>query len=515
MAFTVLLLAALAASWLIVVRARRSRLPLPPGPRPWPVIGSVFDMPAQNPWVTYRQWYNRYDSDIIYVQLPLQPAIILGTYKAAIDLLDKRSNIYSSRMSSVMHELTAWDFNIGLMPYGPRWRHHRRMFHQHFHQGVVDRFRPVQLRMTRDFLSWALKNPEHTRKLVRQLFTAIIFDVAYGKRISGMNDEYVVTAEEALASLAAAPGVYWIEYGMPLLKHIPSWVPGMKSKKTAEKVLPLVLNMKDTPYAEVKAEVDKTTAPPSLARTMIENIRSRYGGTPNEVVYDEVAKNVAGIAYAAAAETTTSSAQSFLLAMAMFPDVQKKAQAELDKVVGPDRLPDYDDIEQVTYIRALVLETMRWLPAAAAGVPHALIADDEYKGYHIPKGSVVIPDAWAMLHNPADYPKPEQFKPERYLDQHGNIDSTVMDPTIIAFGFGRRICPGRHFSNNSLAIFIASTLQVFDISAGLDDHGTPVELSNEVIGGLIIAPRVVPCGLKPRSEAAIRLILEAQTAEEL
>lgn len=76
--------------------------------------------------------------------------------------------------------------------------------------------------------------------------------------------------------------------------------------------------------------------------------------------------------------------------MALFPEVQKKAQAELDALVGPDRLPDYSDYESLIYIRAVVLEAMRWMPVVPLGLPHRVTTDDEYEGYSIPKGTIII-----------------------------------------------------------------------------------------------------------------------------
>ena len=76
--------------------------------------------------------------------------------------------------------------------------------------------------------------------------------------------------------------------------------------------------------------------------------------------------------------------------MALYPDVQRKAQAQLDSVVGPERLPEYEDLDNMPYVRAVMLETLRWMPVSPFGIPHALTEDDEYDGYHIPGGSIVL-----------------------------------------------------------------------------------------------------------------------------
>lgn len=77
--------------------------------------------------------------------------------------------------------------------------------------------------------------------------------------------------------------------------------------------------------------------------------------------------------------------------MVLFPHVQREAQAELDMLVGLSRLPDIGDLDSLHYIRAIALESLRWAPVLPLGVSHMLIVDDEYQGYSIPKGTVVIP----------------------------------------------------------------------------------------------------------------------------
>ena len=81
----------------------------------------------------------------------------------------------------------------------------------------------------------------------------------------------------------------------------------------------------------------------------------------------------------------------FTQAMVLYPHVQRKAHQELDSVIGPTRLPEFYDIDNLPYIQAIVLETLRWRPAAPYGVPHSIKVDDVYEGFHIPRGSVIIP----------------------------------------------------------------------------------------------------------------------------
>ena len=91
-----------------------------------------------------------------------------------------------------------------------------------------------------------------------------------------------------------------------------------------------------------------------------------------------------------------STLQTFFLAMALHPDVQRKAQAELDAVIGPRRLPDFEDQKSLPYIQAIVKECLRWQNVFTLGLPHRLMQDDEYNGYFIPKGSIVLGNIWRV-----------------------------------------------------------------------------------------------------------------------
>jgi len=117
--------------------------------------------------------------------------------------------------------------------------------------------------------------------------------------------------------------------------------------------------------------------------------------------------------------------------------VLKKAQDELDRVVGKDRLPDFSDRNNLPYIDAIVKEVIRWNPPLPISIPTRVTQDDVYRGYFIPAGATVVESVWAVCSDPNIYPDPETFNPERFL-KDGKIDPSVLNPEDRIFGSGRR-----------------------------------------------------------------------------
>ncbi|KAF5385248.1 hypothetical protein D9615_001132 [Tricholomella constricta] len=195
--------------------------------------------------------------------------------------------------------------------------------------------------------------------------------------------------------------------------------------------------------------------------------------------------------------------------MLVNPDAQRKAQEEIDAVVGTNRLPDYNDRPALTYIEAIYREIMRWRPVTPLGVSHATTDDDIYKGYYIPKGSVVIPNIWAMTHDESIYPQPDLFRPERFIKEDGQIND---DDLILTFGFGRRMCPGRHMAEATIWLTIVTVLSTFNITKAKDSDGNDIPVDDDYANGVISHKLPFPCSITPRSAAARDLILEANTA---
>ncbi|KAF4581732.1 hypothetical protein EYR40_002748 [Pleurotus pulmonarius] len=135
----------------------------------------------------------------------------------------------------------------------------------------------------------------------------------------------------------------------------------------------------------------------------------------------------------------------------------------------------------------------------------AYLADDNYKGYHLPKDSVIFFNIWAMLRDETIFPEPEKFNPSRFLI-NGAIDDRLKEHVMSAFGFGRRGCPGRHFAQDTLWITIVSLLSVFTISNAIDEGGKPIVPQLKYSADLVRHVLPFKCFIQPRSDNARELI---------
>ncbi|KAJ7138219.1 cytochrome P450 [Mycena epipterygia] len=443
-----------------------SKLPLPPGPRKMPIVGNIFDLPLVCEWETYQDWSRQCNSDIIQLDLAGKFVIVLSSLEATEDLLEKRSSIYSDRSPMPMlNDLMGWTFSLPIIPYGNAWspRAHRRLFSQSFNVTASRNFRPEELAATHGLLRRLVHTPDAFRNHLRQMAGEIIISVAYGIDVLPINDPYTDVAEQANAGVQAAiPGRFLVD-SIPLLKYVPDWFPGAGFKQKAKEWKQVGQLLQELPFVEVKRQL-------------------------------ETIKATAASMYLARSDTTVAALSTFVLAMLANPEAQRKAQMEIDMVIGEEQLPDFNDAQSLAYVSALVKEVLRWKPVTPMGIPHFLSVEDEYSGYRIPAGSVVVGNVWAILHNEEMYPDPGAFKPE-----------DVRDPQA-AFGFGRRICPARHMAMESVWITIASILSVFDITNAVGDNGQIIEPSYAYSSELISTPLPFKCSITPRSLSAVALI---------
>ncbi|KAF8799180.1 cytochrome P450 [Phlegmacium glaucopus] len=491
--------------YIYFAKNKQSSLPLPPGPKKLPLLGNLLDFPTSHEWLKYAEWAKEFNSNIIHIYAAGKNVIILNSFDAAIDLCDKRSSIYSSRpVSPMLTDLMGWGWLMSSMVYGDPWRERRRMFQKHFHPSNTQFYRPIQREFIRKMLPRLLDAPAELLTISRHTIGGMALSLSYGIQIKQTNDPFINLAEAALKSAgsAARVGAFLVDV-IPILKYVPEFMPGAGFQKQARIWRKLQEDFRERPFLASIEAMASGRARPSFTSVAFEDVDE--SGDINH--QREVIKDTAGIVFAGGSDTTVSATHTFFLAMVCFPEIQMKAQAELDRVVS-GRLPDFDDMEDLPYLSALVKEVLRWQPVTPYGLPHRTTEDDVYEGYHIPNGSIVIFNSWAMLYNEAEYPDPSAFKPERFL-KDGQLDSNIRDPAAIAFGFGRRSCPGSHIAFSTLWLTAASVLAAFQLSKPVNKDGRVIEPSCEYHAGVVRHPLPFECIIKPRSNTAEGLIRSA------
>ncbi|KAG1758154.1 cytochrome P450 [Suillus occidentalis] len=423
-----------------------------PGPKPLPVFGNMLSLDAARPWLTFSDWRSTY-GNMIYARLLNKPILVINSEEIAKDLFERRSNIYSDRTQSFVYEAFASDFNLAFMQYGDRWRLHQRLLHQSFNQAEIPTYHAAQLRSAHRMLFGLLQDPGNCASHFRTYTVTFVLSLIYdcGEKVKDDHIVHAVTSYAALIEDGLAPTAMMLMETFPFLLQLPSWFPGATFKRASIKCIQAGQHVKEILFQHVKEKM------------------------------------------------TVSTLLVFLLAMILNPEVQAKAHEEIDRVVGKDRLPDFTDRPALPYVEAILRETFRWHPVTPFGVPHATTTSDVYNGYFIPKG-LYRPDSMtaadgAMTHDPKKYPNPDEFKPERFLHEDGSLTSDTMS---IVFGWGRRICPGRHVADASVWIAIVNFLAFFSAHKARDERGVDIPIVPKFSTGFTIHPEIFPCRVVPR-----------------
>lgn len=180
--------------------------------------------------------------------------------------------------------------------------------------------------------------------------------------------------------------------------------------------------------------------------------------------------------------------------MVLYPSALKAAQEEMDRVIGPDRLPTWSDRAQLPYMRAAVEETLRWAPVAFTAVPHAAARADKYGGYTIPAGAIVNANVWVLNNadcegdesGPRDF-DPARFTPEETLVEQNCITADSLRRRHFTFGTGRRVCPGVHVAQRGLFVGMSRLVWGFDFAKKRGADGREINIDRDAFDNSLAA----------------------------
>ncbi|KAH8100255.1 cytochrome P450 [Cristinia sonorae] len=482
---------------------RRARGPDLPGPKGYPLIGTI--LPRDSPWIQMTK-YSRQYGPVYGLNILSTRTVVISSVRAARELLETRSSIYSNRIPPKMAELCGLDEGVLFQTHNGRLRQARRLLALGLQPRELEAYQTSMQHATIRFLADLLRDPANFLSHIHGVPTDVSLEIAYGYTAKGDDDPFVDRITN-IARCFEKSAAFSIDEGyvvnwFPFLSKLPSFFPGMSFRKVAQTWRSENMAAFSEGLERVRSEVTE-----GVAR---QSVLSRAFGDHSGLFEEDVMLRCAPQLFTGGSDTTISALSTFFLAMMLYPEAQKRAQEELDRVVGPDRLPTFADWPNLPYVTGLLRETIRWhtpIPCAYRNP----VKDDLYEGYFIEKDSTVLVNFWGMLYNEESFPDPGEFRPERWSDVslHGDKD---VDPFEFAFGFGRRLCPGKYMAQELLFMTIANTLATFNIRKCKDVNGVEITPDAKYTNGSIVAPLPFDCEVTPRATQTLLLVEHALNA---
>lgn len=357
-----------------------------------------------------------------------QPVILLGKMEHAENLLQKRMTNYGDRPELVVAQdyvtQNGWYIGTSRTKHDTHKKHRKILGERLRANALQDWAHPAEVPEVHLLLQRIAHQPERFITAIKCFTINVMLNTTFAHgSIADLDNPLIARINAATDNqfTAQIQGRFLVDY-LPILKKFPSWLPGMGWKRKGLQWRSEVNALYQELWDEVKARKDEDEAHPSLVRTLMKNhmhqITENEGTTISSAIVD------------AGTDTLSATSVIFFIIFMYFPDALRKAQEVVDEAIGRDRLPTFEDIHRIPYITAMVREAFRWRTVAPVAIPHAVLEDDFYAGYLIPKGATIFALSQHIHEDEELYPDHLEYKPERFLDENGNLN------TLPHSGFG-------------------------------------------------------------------------------
>ncbi|KAG9307470.1 hypothetical protein G9A89_017300 [Geosiphon pyriformis] len=475
-----------------------------PGPFTIPVFGNLFQIgPIYH--VGFMKLARTY-GPIFQVKIGAIRWIVINDYKVAKELFVSRGTIYSSRGDS--HLLNQVIFrggkSVASAPYGNWWKTMRSLEMQMFRQSVIDtNYQTVidqqvknMIRSLEENLSNSTTNTLDIAKHIQICITHIFMIIVYGERAApGTNDPLFTLYQESIVHFFefTGPKGYLLDV-FPLLRFIP-FLQRYLEKEAIEVRDCLDKACNDLLLAlKKRLEINDPEKETCIATHLINSITVDNSimadpathkfekGENGQLIFDRYDLNtVCNDIILAGTHNTFTTITWIVALLIVYPDVQKKLQEELDRVMGKGMVWKVEHESQLHYLKAVVYETLRYRPVMNLSIPHETVNDDIYNGYYIPRGSLVILNIAGLHMNSELHENSGNFDPQRYLeDGHLREPNDAIDPWN--FGRGRRNCLGSDMALRNIYVVIANIFSLYTLEPEKDPQtglGKKIDLSGE------------------------------------
>uniref|UniRef100_A0A453SKC8 Uncharacterized protein n=1 Tax=Aegilops tauschii subsp. strangulata TaxID=200361 RepID=A0A453SKC8_AEGTS len=418
----------------------------PPGPAAVPVFGNWLQVGNDLNHRFLARLSARY-GPVFRLRLGVRNLVVVSDPQLATEVLHTQGVEFGSRPRNVVFDIfTANGADMVFTEYGDHWRRMRRVMTLPFFTArVVQQYRSM----------WEAEMDD-----VLMLYN-IMYRMMFDARFESVDDPMFVEATKFNSERSRLAQSFDYNYGdfIPILRpFLRGYLNKCRDLQTRR------LAFFNANYVEKRRKVMDTPGDKNKLRCAIDHILAAEKSgeiTPENVIYIVENINVAAI------ETTLWSIEWALAEVVNHPEVQRKVRGEIRDVLGDDEPITESNISKLPYLQAVIKETLRLHSPIPLLVPHMNLEEASLGGYTIPKGSKVVVNAWWLANNPELWEKPEEFRPERFLGEESNVDTTVgggkVDFRFLPFGVGRRSCPGIILALPILALIVGKLVRSFEM----------------------------------------------------
>lgn len=487
--------------FLLNLRNRHSK-PLPPGPKPWPIIGNLPHLGTM-PHHSLAAMAKTY-GPLMHLRLGSVHVVVAASSDVAAQFLKTHDANFSSRPPNSGAKHIAYNYqDMVFAPYGPRWRMLRKICSVHlFSVKALDDFRHVRQEevaiLTRALAS-AGNSPVHLGQLLNVCTTNALARVMLGKRVfgdgSGGGDPKADEFKEMVVELMVLAGVFNIGDFVPSLEWLDLQGVASKMKKLHDRFDAFLNTILDEHKINGRDGAQHT----DLLSTLI-SLKDNADGEGGKLSDIEIKALLLDL-FTAGTDTSSSTTEWAIAELLRHPKILSQVRQELDSVVGADRLVTEADLPQLTYLQAVIKETFRLHPSTPLSLPRMASESCEINGYLIPKGSTLLVNVWAISREPNSWADPLKFQPERFLpgSEKAQVDIRGNDFEVIPFGAGRRICAGMSLGLRMVHLLTATLVHAFDWN--LPEGQMAEKLNMDEAYGLTLQ-RAAPLMVHPRPRLA-------------
>ncbi|XP_073291744.1 cytochrome P450 93B2-like [Primulina huaijiensis] len=480
---------------LTIYKQKRSHLPSPPGPFALPIIGHLHLLGSRIHH-TFHDLSQRY-GPLFELRLGSVRCVVVSTPELAKEFLKTHELVFSSRKHTTAIDIVTYESSFAFSPYGPYWKYIKKLCtYELLGARNLANFEPVRKIEIIDFLkvvSDKAKGGEIinvTEELVK-LTSNVISHMMLGLRCSGTEGE-AEAARNVIRDVTQIFGEFDVSDIIWFCKNFD--LQGIRRRSED------IQKRYDSLLEKIITDREKTRGSGGVAKDFLDMLLDVMESKNSDMKFTrEQLKALILDFFTAGTDTTAIAVEWSIAELLRNPKVLKKAQEEIDNVVGSQRLLQESDAPKLPYIMAIIKETFRLHPPIPM-ISRKSVSDCVINGYMIRAQTLLFVNIWSIGRDPKYWERPMEFRPERFLDSGcGSIDVKGQNFELMPFGTGRRGCPGMLLAIQELVSILGAMVQCFDLE--LPDGSQNVDMTERA--GLT-APRAYDllCRVVPRVDVA-------------